>query len=59
MSADLEANPPDEISRESERYGSASEVARDSHRLPEEREEQVTVAPSIDRGREQRRGGRT
>lgn len=43
MSTDLEANPPDGISRESERHGSASEVARASPRLPEEREEQVTA----------------
>ena len=41
MSADLKANPSDGISRESERNGSASEVARASPRLPEEREEQV------------------
>ena len=43
MSADLETNPSDAISRESERRGSASEVAWARPRLFEEREEQVTA----------------
>lgn len=43
MSAGLQANPPDGISRDSERHGSASEVARISLRRLEEHERKVTA----------------
>jgi len=43
MSAGSDANPPDGISRDSERHGSAGEVARANLRPLEEREQKVTA----------------
>jgi antitoxin ParD1/3/4 len=43
MSAGLEANPPQGISRDSEHHGSVSETARASLRLLEEHGRKVTA----------------
>lgn len=43
MSAGSDANPPDEISRDSEHHGSAGEVAQANLRPLEEHEQRVTA----------------